>query len=57
MARVPEVVQCDKRGQIVIPKDIREKLGINESDFDLFSVGEKAIFLKLRKSKKGHASQ
>lgn len=46
---IPNLVQCDKRGQIVIPKEVRDKLGISESaDFDLFSVGD-GLLLKVRK--------
>ena len=30
MKKYPKVVQCDKRGQIVIPKDIRNELKIDE---------------------------
>jgi len=37
----------DKRGQIVIPKDIREELGIDEGTaFWLFSVEDEGIILK-----------
>ena len=31
MAKNPRVVQVDKRGQVVIPKGVRESLGIEES--------------------------
>ena len=44
----PILVQCDKRGQIVIPKNIRSDLGINgRKGFVIYSVTEKGIFLKL----------
>lgn len=47
MAQKPKIVQIDSRGQIVIPKEIREKLGIKgKAEFDLFSISENAIFLK-----------
>ena len=51
MASIPHIVQAGKRGQIVIPKDLREKLGVDEADFDLYSVGDKGMLLKLRKDK------
>lgn len=48
MAEKPYLVQTDKRGQIVIPKELRAKLGIEEADFDLFSIREEGIFLKVK---------
>ncbi|HLC98395.1 MAG TPA: AbrB/MazE/SpoVT family DNA-binding domain-containing protein [Candidatus Nanoarchaeia archaeon] len=48
MTQKPYLVQCDKRGQIVIPKELRQKLGIVKADFDLFSIKEEGIFLKVR---------
>ncbi len=51
MLLTPEIVQCGRRGQIVIPKEIRKRLGIREADFDLFAVGDKGIFLKLKTGK------
>ncbi|MBD3313005.1 AbrB/MazE/SpoVT family DNA-binding domain-containing protein [Candidatus Woesearchaeota archaeon] len=53
MVLIPHVVQAGKRGQIVIPKELREKLGVEEADFDLYSVGDNGMLLKLRKDK-GH---
>lgn len=50
MKDAPSVVQCNKRGQIVIPISIRERLGISEADFDLFSIDDRAIFLKIKKA-------
>lgn len=47
MKKFPKIVQADKRGQIVIPKDIRAELGIEEgSGFYMYSVSEEGIFLK-----------
>jgi AbrB family looped-hinge helix DNA binding protein len=44
---VPKIVQVDKRGQIVIPKDVRNKLNITEkSSFWVYSVTDKGILLK-----------
>ena len=47
MKKYPKVVQCDKRGQIVIPKDIRQELDIDEgSAFWMFSIEGEGILLK-----------
>jgi AbrB family looped-hinge helix DNA binding protein len=47
MKKFPKIVQCDKRGQIVIPKDIRRELGIDESSgFYMFCINEEGILLK-----------
>jgi len=52
MAQKAGIVQVDSRGQIVIPKEIRDKLGIKDrSEFSLFSISDNAIFLK--QAKKG----
>ena len=47
MKKYPKIVQCDKRGQIVIPKDIRRELGIDESSgFYMYSITDEGILLK-----------
>ncbi|MBN2142358.1 AbrB/MazE/SpoVT family DNA-binding domain-containing protein [Candidatus Woesearchaeota archaeon] len=47
MKRYPKLVQCDGRGQIVIPKEIRRDLGIDEgSGFWMYSILEEGILLK-----------
>jgi AbrB family looped-hinge helix DNA binding protein len=47
MKKYPKIVQCDKRGQIVIPKDIRQELDIDEgSAFWMFSISDEGILLK-----------
>lgn len=47
MKKYPKIVQCDKRGQIVIPKDIRNELGIDESTgFYMYSITNEGILLK-----------
>lgn len=47
MKKYPKVVQCDKRGQIVIPKEIRQELDIDESTgFWVYSISEEGILLK-----------
>jgi len=47
LKKYPKLVQCDKRGQIVIPKDIRLELGITEgTGFWLYSVEDEGIILK-----------
>lgn len=49
-----KIVQVDSRGQIVIPKEIRDSLGIKgKAEFSLFSISEDAIFLKPVKEKTG----
>ncbi len=47
MKKYPKVVQCDGRGQIVIPKEVRQRLGVNEgSGFYMYTVHEEGILLK-----------
>jgi len=47
MKKFPKIVQCDKRGQIVIPKDIRAELGIDEgTGFYMYSITDEGILLK-----------
>jgi AbrB family looped-hinge helix DNA binding protein len=48
MKKYPKIVQCDARGQIVIPKDIRQELGIDEgSAFWMYSITDEGILLKI----------
>jgi len=45
--KFPKIVQVDSRGQIVIPKDIRSELGINEgTGFYMYTVTDEGILLK-----------
>ncbi len=47
MKKYPKVVQCDSRGQIVIPKDVRRNLEIGEgSAFYMYTVTDEGILLK-----------
>ena len=47
MKKYPKIVQCDSRGQIVIPKDIRHDLRIDEgTGFWMYSVTSEGILLK-----------
>lgn len=47
MKRYPKIVQCDARGQIVIPKDIRSDLGIDENTgFFMYVITDEGILLK-----------
>jgi len=47
MKKYPKLVQCDKRGQIVIPKDVRLDLGIEEgTGFFMYIVTDEGILLK-----------
>ena len=53
MNKCPILVQCDKRGQIVIPKNIRLDLGINnKKGFMVYSVTDDGILLKIVSLKK-----
>ena len=45
--KYPKLVQCDKRGQIVIPKDVRRELKIDEgTGFWMYTVTDEGILLK-----------
>jgi len=45
--KYPKMVQADSRGQIVIPKDIRAELRIDEgTGFFMYTIGDGAILLK-----------
>jgi AbrB family looped-hinge helix DNA binding protein len=47
MKKYPKLIQCDKRGQIVIPKDIRNELKIDEgTGFWMYSITDEGILLK-----------
>lgn len=47
MKKYPKIVQCDKRGQIVIPKEIRADLGIDEgTGFFMYSISDEGILIK-----------
>ena len=47
MKKYPKIVQTDSRGQIVIPKDIRQEIGIDEgTGFFVYSIQEEGILLK-----------
>ncbi|MBU0756960.1 MAG: AbrB/MazE/SpoVT family DNA-binding domain-containing protein [Nanoarchaeota archaeon] len=47
MKKYPRIVQVDKRGQIVIPKEIRDELSIDEtSGFFVYSISDEGILLK-----------
>ena len=47
MKKYPKIVQVDKRGQIVIPKDIREELRIDEgTGFWVYTITDEGILLK-----------
>jgi AbrB family looped-hinge helix DNA binding protein len=47
MKKYPKIVQSDSRGQIVIPKDIRRELGIEEgTGFYMYTITDEGILLK-----------
>jgi AbrB family looped-hinge helix DNA binding protein len=47
MKRYPKLLQADSRGQIVIPKEVRQALGIDESTgFFAYLIDGEGIFLK-----------
>ena len=47
MKKFPKIVQVDSRGQIVIPKDIRRELGIDEgTGFYMYTITNEGILLK-----------
>jgi len=47
LKKYPKLVQCDKRGQIVIPKDIRQALNIDEgAGFWVYAIEDEGILLK-----------
>lgn len=53
MAQKARIVQVDSRGQIVMPKEMRESLGLKGSaEFSLFSISDNALFLKPVKNRK-----
>ena len=47
MKRYPRLVQADKRGQIVIPKDVRKELNIDENTgFYIYVIPGEGMLLK-----------
>lgn len=47
MKKYPKLVQADSRGQIVIPKDVRAALNIDENTgFYLYVIPGEGVFLK-----------
>ena len=47
MKKYPRPVKCDERGQLVIPRDIRSDLNIEEgTGFWVFSIEKEGILLK-----------
>lgn len=52
MKRYAKIIQSDKRGQIVIPKDVRCELNLDEgSGFYLYVIENEGILLKTIPSK------
>ena len=49
--KYPKIVQCDSRGQIVIPKGIRKELGIEEgAAFWVYMTGDGIILKKIKEA-------
>lgn len=47
MKKYPKIVQCDERGQIVIPKDVRDDLEIEGgTGFWVYTVTDEGLLLK-----------
>lgn len=53
MVEYPKIAQCDKRGQIVIPKNIREELGIEDGAAFWVYKTDDGILLKRIEAPKG----
>lgn len=52
MKRYAKLVQTDTRGQIVIPKEVRRELSIEEGDgFAIYVIENEGLFLKLLPAK------
>jgi AbrB family looped-hinge helix DNA binding protein len=52
MKRYAKIIQSDKRGQIVIPKDVRQELNLDEgAGFYLYIIENEGILLKTIPSK------
>jgi len=53
MKKYPKIVQVDKRGQIVIPKDVRKELNLSDSSLLwVYSIGREGLLLKAGTSRK-----
>ena len=47
MKKYPRLVQCDSRGQIVIPKEVRRELDVEEgTGFFVYAIDDEGILLK-----------
>lgn len=47
MKKYPKPIKCDERGQIVIPRDIRSDLAIDEgTGFFMYTITNEGILLK-----------
>jgi AbrB family looped-hinge helix DNA binding protein len=52
MKKYAKIVQSDNRGQIVIPKEVRRELNIDEgAGFYVYIIEQEGLFLKLIPSK------
>lgn len=47
MKKYARIIQCDSRGQIVIPKDVRQELNIEEgTGFYMYIIENEGVLLK-----------
>lgn len=47
MKKYPKPIKCDERGQLVIPRDIRNDLAVEEgTGFFLYTITDEGILLK-----------
>jgi AbrB family looped-hinge helix DNA binding protein len=53
MLKIKDIVKCDSKGRIVIPKSVRDELGINSGDkFDIVLSEDDLIVLSKKGGKK-----
>jgi bifunctional DNA-binding transcriptional regulator/antitoxin component of YhaV-PrlF toxin-antitoxin module len=50
----PFILQCNNRGQIIIPKAVRQSLGSIGGEFDIFSAGKDIFLKKVKDSQSGN---
>ena len=48
------ILQCNNRGQIIIPKAVRQSFGSINGEFDIFSSGKDIFLKKVKDDKAGN---